>query len=387
MFQTTWFSSAVEPTTVETPRKHLILQAIDEISSAIRRFHICQSEEEAEPVKRILEWLPSSVDKRVRVIAWIYLATQILLVGTGGLVRLTGSGLGCTTWPRCTEGSFVNTPEMGVHGVIEFGNRLLGVVLGLVAIAAFLAVVRLRRSRPDLFRIALLAGLGIPAQAVIGGVSVLVRLNPYVVGLHFVISVGLVVLCTVFVFLVYTGNSPRVSAVPSWFRLLTHVTAAVIVVTILVGIVTTGSGPHAGDANAPRNGLDSELLQHVHSWPAYLTLVLTIALVIASVLLALPPRVWTVLLLIIEVGQVGIGLLQANIGLPPLLVGIHMVLATVLAAGMTAVVLRLSVPVASVPVQTLSASPVPNGTAARRPGNDQNGSSGSTPTATKRSVR
>ncbi len=305
------------------------------------------SEEEAEPVKRISEWLPTSVDKRVRVVAWIYLTAQILLVGTGGLVRLTGSGLGCPTWPRCTDGSFVNTPEMGIHGVIEFGNRLLGVVLGLVAIAAFLAVVRLRRSRPDLFWLALLAGLGIPAQAVIGGVSVLVKLNPYVVGLHFVISVALVVLCTVFLHRVYTGNPRRIPAVPGWFRLLTYATAAVILVTILVGIVTTGSGPHAGDASAPRNGLDSELLQHVHSWPAYATLALTIVLVVASVALALPPRGWAVLLLIIEAGQIGIGLLQANIGLPPVLVGIHMVLSCVLAAGMTAVVLNLTVPSAN----------------------------------------
>jgi cytochrome c oxidase assembly protein subunit 15 len=67
-------------------------------------------------VKRILEWLPSSVDKRVRVIAWIYLATQILLVGTGGLVRLTGSGLGCTTWPRCTEGSSSTHPKWASTG-------------------------------------------------------------------------------------------------------------------------------------------------------------------------------------------------------------------------------------------------------------------------------
>ncbi len=305
---------------------------------------MCHSEEEAEPVKRISEWLPTSVDKRVRVVAWIYLAAQILLVGTGGLVRLTGSGLGCPTWPRCTDASFVNTPEMGIHGVIEFGNRLLGVVLGLVAIAAFLAVVRLRRSRPDLFWLALAAGLGIPAQAVIGGVSVLVKLNPYVVGLHFVISVALVVLCTVFLHRAYNGNPARMPAVPGWFRFLAYATATVILVTILVGIVTTGSGPHAGDANAPRNGLDSELLQHVHSWPAYATLALTIALVFASVALALPPRGWAVLLLIIEAGQIGVGLLQANIGLPPALVGIHMVLSCVLAAAMTAVLLNLTAP-------------------------------------------
>jgi cytochrome c oxidase assembly protein subunit 15 len=323
---------------------------------------MCQSEEEAEPVKRITDWLPTSIDGRVRVIAWIYLAAQIILVGTGGLVRLTGSGLGCPTWPKCTDGSVINTPEMGIHGVIEFGNRLLGVVLGLVAIAAFLAVVRLRRTRPDLFWVALLAGLGIPAQAVIGGISVLVQLNPYVVGLHFVVSVVLVGLCTAFVYRVYTGNAPRSLAVPRWFQLLAHVTSAVIFVTIMVGILTTGSGPHAGDADAPRNGLDSELLQHIHSWPAYLTLALTVVLVIASIRLVLPPRGWVVLVLLVEFGQIGVGLLQANVGLPPLLVGIHMVLSCVLAAAMTAVLLHLKAPIAEA---SAPAEPACSGASAR----------------------
>ncbi|MEC5182723.1 cytochrome c oxidase assembly protein subunit 15 [Cryobacterium sp. MP_3.1] len=304
-------------------------------------------------MNRIIEWLPTQVDRRLRVLGWVYLAAQIFLVGTGGLVRLTSSGLGCPTWPKCTADSIVNTPEMGIHGVIEFGNRLLGVLLGLVAIAAFVAVLRMRRSRPDLFRLTLLAGLGIPAQAVIGGISVLTQLNPYVVGLHFVISVGLVGLCTAFVYRLYTTPGPRERVVPLGFLIVTHLTSFAVAVTIAVGILTTGSGPHAGDADAPRNGLDSELLQHVHSWPAYVTVALTVVLVVWAVTRRLPVRRWVVLLLAVEIAQTAVGLIQANLGLPAILVGIHMVLACVLAAAMTAVVLNLKQPAVS------DAPPVP----------------------------
>ncbi|HSP75693.1 MAG TPA: COX15/CtaA family protein [Cryobacterium sp.] len=296
-------------------------------------------------MNRISAWLPTRIDRRVRVIAWVYLAAQILLVGTGGLVRLTSSGLGCPTWPKCTADSLINTPEMGIHGFIEFGNRLLGVALGLVALAAFLAVVRLRKERPDLFWIALLAGLGIPVQAVIGGISVLAQLNPYVVGFHFVVSVILVSLCTVFVHRVYTGRVQRTLAVPAWYRALAYVTSGVVFVTILVGILTTGSGPHAGDANAPRTGLDPEILQHVHSWPAYATVALTLVLLVTAFSRALPTQGWALLLLLVEAMQIGIGLIQSNTGLPAGLVGIHMVLSCVLVAVMTALILNLSTPV------------------------------------------
>lgn len=309
-------------------------------------------------MNRIIDWLPTSVSRRLIVLGWVYLAAQIFLVGTGGLVRLTSSGLGCPTWPKCTADSLINTPEMGIHGVIEFGNRVLGVLLGLLAVAAFVAVLRMRRSRPDLFRLTLFAGLGIPAQAVIGGISVLTQLNPYVVGLHFVISVGLVGLCTAFLYRLYTGSGPRELAVPRWFAVVTHVTTVVVAVTIAVGILTTGSGPHAGDVDAPRNGLDSEFLQHVHSWPAYLTLALTLVLVAGAFSLRLPVRRWTVLLLAVEGAQTAVGLIQANLGLPALLVGIHMVLACVLASVMTALVLNLEQPVGTAfapPVRTAPA--------------------------------
>jgi cytochrome c oxidase assembly protein subunit 15 len=308
-------------------------------------------------MKRVISWLPDRVDTRLKVIAWIYLIAQIALVGTGGLVRLTSSGLGCPTWPKCTADSIVNTPEMGIHGIIEFGNRLLGVLLGLIAIVAFLMILRLRRQRPDLFWLTLLAGLGIPAQAVIGGVSVLTQLNPYVVGLHFVISIALVALCTAFVVRVYAVPGPRVRVVSGWFAAVTHLTSAVVLITILVGILTTGSGPHAGDANAPRNGLNSELLQHVHAIPAYVTFALTLVLVVASFRYRpLPLHRFTQYLLAVELVQIAVGLIQANTGLPGILVGIHMTLAAALAAAMTAVVLSLKVPAAAVADESASAA-------------------------------
>jgi len=298
-------------------------------------------------MNRIIAWLPDRVDVRLKVIAWIYLVGQIILVGTGGLVRLTSSGLGCPTWPKCTADSLVNTPEMGIHGVIEFGNRLLGVLLGIVAIVAFVAILRLRKERPDLFWLTLLAGLGIPAQAVIGGLSVLTDLNPYVVGLHFVVSIVLVALCTTFLFRLYTTPGPRTRAVPAWFAIVTHITSFVVAVTILVGILTTGSGPHAGDAKAPRNNLNPEILQHVHAIPAYVTFALTLVLVIASLrFTATKVRRYAALLLVVELVQIAVGLIQANTGLPGVLVGVHMMLAASLAAAMTAVVLSLKAPVA-----------------------------------------
>lgn len=299
-------------------------------------------------MKAVFARLPGSVDARIRGFAIATLVAQILIVGTGGAVRLTGSGLGCPTWPRCTDDSFVTTPEMGIHGIIEFGNRLLTFVLIAIAIVMFVLVLRIRRERRDLFVLALVIGLGIPAQGVIGGFSVLTNLNPYVVGLHFVLSVVLVVLSTVLVYRVYAGPRGVRASVPLWYSALTHATSALVAITILVGIITTGSGPHAGDSGASRNGLDSELLQHVHSWPAYATVAATVLLLIGALRLEQPRLArFTGILLAIEAVQVAVGLAQARLGLPEILVGAHMVLACCLTAAMTAVVLSLREPVAS----------------------------------------
>lgn len=300
----------------------------------------------AEPLpRRLWHSLPSTVDRRVRAIAWLSLAFQVILIGTGGAVRLTASGLGCPTWPQCTADSFVNTPEMGAHGVIEFTNRMLTFVLSVIVILAFLFVIRFRKARPDLFGLTLAQGLSIPFQAVVGGITVLTGLNPYIVGVHFAVSIALVVITTVLVWRVYRGRAVSGAGEVRWYRWLAVATAVVGGVTVVMGILTTGSGPHAGDNSnpdkpAPRNGLDPVLLQHVHSWPAYALVVLTLALVVAAIVLkARQVRPWAFGLLALEVVQVAVGITQARLGLPEVLVGIHMVLAGCLVAGVTAVVL------------------------------------------------
>jgi len=295
--------------------------------------------------KRIYAWLPADVDRRVRVIAWVSFAAQVLLIATGGAVRLTASGLGCPTWPRCTDGSFTNTPEMGIHGVIEFTNRMLTFVLAVITILAFAFVVRFRRARKDLFWLTLLQGLSIPFQAVLGGITVLTGLNPYVVGAHFAVSMVLVVLTTILIWRVYRGARAADFVATPWYRVVAIATAVSVTVTVTLGILTTGSGPHAGDNSnplkpAPRNGLDSDFLQHVHSWPAYFALALTLVLVFAAAS-GRVSRTWPLVLLAVEVAQMIVGITQSRLGLPELLVGIHMVLAALLAAAMTATVLAL----------------------------------------------
>lgn len=294
------------------------------------------------PRRRLRDRLPVAIDRRVRTLAWVSLAVQLLIVATGGAVRLTASGLGCPTWPECAPGSFVNTPEMGIHGIIEFGNRTLFFVIQIIAIITFLLVIRLRKQRRDLFVLALIPTFSIILQAVLGGITVLTQLNPYVVGLHFLASVVLVVIAAAFVYRVYYGARGSISLAPRWFAALTHSASIFVGITIVLGIITTGSGPHAGDGGAARNGLDSEILQHFHSWPAYAALISTILLVLFARRLQLQRTVrFASIVLGLEFAQIVVGVAQARLGLPEILVGIHMVLACAVAAAMTAVVLSL----------------------------------------------
>jgi heme a synthase len=291
--------------------------------------------------------LPRTVGRAARVLAWLVLISNVVIVGTGGLVRLTGSGMGCSTWPYCTSGSLVATPELGIHGFIEFGNRTLTGALIIIALLAFLAVVRVPRR--DLRGLTLANGIGIILQAVVGGVIVWLHLPPTLVGIHFVISAGLVANAAALVVRVYSEGGRRTRAVPGWYAGLAWATAAAVIVTVLIGILLTGSGPHAGDDQAARNGLDPVLWQHIHSWPAYVTFGLTVLLLIGAwrTPADLRLRLWVGLLLAVEFVQIAVGLWQARTGLPIALVNIHMVLAVSLVAAMTAVVLHLGRPAAS----------------------------------------
>ncbi|RFA21243.1 COX15/CtaA family protein [Subtercola boreus] len=310
-------------------------------------------------MKRLYTWLPTTVDRRVRLLAWASLVVQIVLIGTGGAVRLTGSGLGCPTWPQCTDGSFVSTPEMGVHGIIEFTNRLLTFVVVLVSIAAFVIVLRMRRERRDLFVLTLLQGLSIPLQAVIGGITVLTGLNPYIVGLHFVVSIGLVVVTAMLVYRVHDGTrgAGLTLVVPAWYLGVARAAAVFVGLAVALGILTTGSGPHAGDAATPRNGLNTDVMEHLHSYPAYVLFALTVLLVVVAVVRGLPRR-WPVTLLAVEVAQIAVGLTQSRLGLPPALVIVHMLLAACLVAAMTATLLAERRSPAAAPAAPATAAPL-----------------------------
>ena len=296
-------------------------------------------------MNRFTEWLPDRVDTRIRVFAWISFAVQTIIIGTGGAVRLTGSGLGCPTWPTCTPDSLVPTEELSYHSLIEFGNRMMTGVVGIVALVLLVLVWRIRRERRDLFVLAFIVGGGVVAQAIVGGITVWTGLNPFIVGFHYVSSLLLVSVCAAFIVRMDATPGPRELAVPGWYAGLTHATTGVLALTIVFGILTTGAGPHSGDAAAGRNGFEAELLEHVHAWPGYALLALTVALLIGAWRLRLPTLRWTVVLLAAELVQIAVGLYQARNGLPPLAVGVHMVLAALTAATMTVVVLRLKRPV------------------------------------------
>lgn len=334
--------------------------------------------------------------RRLRLYVWLSLATQILIVVTGGLVRLTGSGLGCPTWPKCTDESLVSTAEMGIHGVIEFGNRLLTFVLLVVALLTFSTIIRALDDRALLIRIvfgffgfvalfvvglalavraldqlsiSVLAaatigalatalaftlvarskdprgltlpsfglGFGIILQAVVGGITVLTELNSWIVGLHFLISSVLIALASLLVFRAL-AKGPQV--VSPGARALTIPSALAGSVSIVVGVLVTGAGPHAGDALTPRNGLDLEIWQHYHSYPGYLMLALIALQLLLQTRFAglqlknLATRALTILL-IASILQAIVGVAQARLGVPEFLVALHMLGAAVLCSLLT----------------------------------------------------
>ncbi|WP_350002387.1 COX15/CtaA family protein [Pseudarthrobacter sp. WHRI 8279] len=290
---------------------------------------------------RLASRLPRTVDKSVRRLAVASLIGQTLLVLTGGAVRLTSSGLGCPTWPRCTDTSLVNTPEMGIHGFIEFGNRLLTFALAAVAALMLVYLWNLRKERRDLFLLALGLLASIPAQAVIGGITVLTNLNPWVVGLHFLVSMALVVLATLLVNRAFgrTGRfrTAALAALPGVMRPVTAAVALFSAVAVMLGVVVTGAGPHAGDADAPRNGLDWDLFSHIHAVPAYLVTAGTLVALALVLLRRITGPILTAVLglLGVTVLQAVIGFTQYYNGIPALLVAAHMLGAAMLMGAAT----------------------------------------------------
>jgi cytochrome c oxidase assembly protein subunit 15 len=262
----------------------------------------------------------------LRRLALASVIANVALVVTGGAVRLTRSGLGCPTWPRCTDESYTNTPAMGINGAIEFGNRTLTFVLGLIAVVGLVAALLHSPRRRSLVMLATAVLLGIPAQAVIGGVAVLTDLNPWVVGLHFLASIAVIAAAYAFWHRAGEPDGQVRLTVPGPLRALAWLVTAVSGTVLVIGTVVTGSGPHSGDAGAKRNGLDPESISQLHADAVFLLLGLTVATWFALRALGAPTLAVraAATLLGVELAQGVIGFVQYFTHLPSFAVGLHM---------------------------------------------------------------
>jgi heme a synthase len=274
-------------------------------------------------------------DGWIRRAAIASLVVNVLIVVSGGVVRLTGSGLGCPTWPRCTDESFVPHRALGIHGAIEFGNRMVTFLLAAVAIATF--VIAWRHGRPALTRLAFVLGLGVPAQALIGGVTVLTDLNPWIVAFHLLVSLAMIGVAVVLIRRIDEGDGPAVPLVPDGITWLVRAVFVTGWVVLYVGTVVTGSGPHAGDLDSPRNGLDPLAVSQLHTDFVFLLLGLTIATVLALRAVDAPARARraAAILLAVELAQGVVGFVQYFTDLPIVLVGIHLLGAALTSAALT----------------------------------------------------
>ena len=281
----------------------------------------------------------------MRPLAWASLAANIAIVVTGGAVRLTGSGLGCPTWPRCTDESFRPHGALEFHEAIEFGNRMLTFVLTAVAVLTFVAA--WQTGRRALRVPATLLALGVPTQAGIGGVTVLTGLNSWVVALHLLVSMAMV---GVAVLVLHRLDRPEVARVRGRVAGLAWTLLAVTWAVLYLGTVVTGAGPHAGDLDTERNGLDPLQVSQLHADAVFLLVGVTVGVLFLAHLLPLPEdlRRPATVLLAIELSQGAIGFVQYFTDLPELLVGFHMLGAALVSAAATWVVVSLVLPARTV---------------------------------------
>ncbi len=276
--------------------------------------------------------------RHARALTVANIFTQGGIIVTGGAVRLTGSGLGCSTWPQCEPGTF--TPQLhgalGIHPFIEFGNRTLTFVLLIVAIGVAIAVWDTRR---DLRWWGLVPLLGVVGQAILGGVTVLAKLNPVVVAPHLLLSMGLV-WQAVWLALKYR-DAPRRDG-RRCIKATLRVNTVLLVGLLILGTVTTGAGPHSGDADATnRLGIDPADAARAHALIVW-AFVATLAYLVWKVRNDRSEgerdevrKAWTVLVGV-TLAQAAIGYIQYFTGLPEVIVGAHLAGAAALTAAHSA---------------------------------------------------
>ncbi|TPQ16158.1 COX15/CtaA family protein [Streptomyces sporangiiformans] len=270
-------------------------------------------------------WTPGP--RTVQRAALAALVMAVLIVVTGGAVRLTGSGLGCPTWPKCTEDSLTNTSEMGIHGYIEFGNRMLTYVLCAAVGWAIIAARSEKPYRRSLTRLGWTQFWVVMGNAVLGGIVVLVGLNPYTVAAHFLLSSALIAVATVMWQRTREGDGASRPLVGKSVRQLVWFMVAATVLLIAVGTVVTGAGPHAGDSrDVERMPVSWEDVSKLHAVLAWIVVTLTFALwfVLKAVDAPKGPLVRTRVLFLVLLAQGVIGYVQYFTDLPEILVGLHM---------------------------------------------------------------
>jgi cytochrome c oxidase assembly protein subunit 15 len=273
------------------------------------------------------------------------LVVEVLIVVTGGLVRLTGSGLGCPTWPECVPGSFTPVAHQaeGYHRYIEYGNRTLTSVVSIAALLAVVAVWRWAGRRRDLLVPALVVLGGVAVQAVLGGVTVLTGLSPVTVAAHFLVSMVLVAAAAFLYFRAQEPAGHRAPVVHPLAERLGWAASAVGAVVLALGTVVTGSGPHSGDADEPaRFGFDPRTVSWLHADAVMLFVGLVLAVWVATRLTGTgpaPARAWGAVAAV-TVAQGVVGYTQYFTGLPWPVVVLHMLLATLLVVALTRAVVR-----------------------------------------------
>ena len=269
--------------------------------------------------------------RRLRRFALVALATNILIVVTGGIVRVTGSGLGCPRWPTCDGTNIAPSGALdhdGWRSAVEFGNRLLTFVVLAAAVAVFLEMRRTRPHHRSVETLAWILPAGVLCQALLGGITVLTGLSPVTVAAHFLLSMVLIAAAAA----LYEWLAPRApdaTTASTGIRRGTNALAFVAFVVLVLGTIVTGAGPHGGDVGAARFGVDIRFAAIAHADAVWLLVGLTTALVVVSWHVA-PGRTHSALraLLALELAQGGIGYLQYALGIPPELVSLHILGAT-----------------------------------------------------------
>ena len=258
----------------------------------------------------------------------VLLFLQSALVLTGGAVRLTGSGLGCPTWPECTPGSYTPVPyqaEGQLHAWIEFGNRLLTFALLISALVAVIYV--LKSGRKDLRSLAAGQVLGIVGQGVLGGITVLTDLHPLPVACHLLLSMLLIAGATS----LYSrrhGPQVKIPAPTKTVSVISQLHLVVAFIVLILGTLVTGSGPHAGDEKAQRFGFDIRTVAILHADAVIFLVGITIALLVAASV-AQSTKKAIYIFFVITIAQGAIGYTQYLTGIPEALVAAHLAGATI----------------------------------------------------------